>query len=87
MHLDTFSLPFETVFGGPTGMCFRTFVFNIFINNLCNVIRYSKYLLFADYINIFRALHSVDDRILPQSATESEQGWCAANCMKLNNGR
>jgi hypothetical protein len=68
-------------------VCFSALVFSIFINNLCNVIKHAKYLLCADNIKIFRALHSVDDRIFSQSATESEQYWCLANCMKLNSGK
>jgi hypothetical protein len=50
--LVTFSLPFE-VFSGVPQRCFRNLVFNIFINDHCNVIKHSKYLLFADDIKIF----------------------------------
>jgi hypothetical protein len=33
---------------------------------------------------IFRAINSVDDYILLQSVINRIQGWCSANCMKLN---
>jgi hypothetical protein len=58
-------------------------LFNIFINDLCNVIRHSKCLLFADDIKILRAINSVDDCILLQSDIEHIQGLCTANLMKL----
>ena len=43
---------------------------NIFISDLCNVIKHTKYLLFADDVTIFLAINSVGDCILLQSNTE-----------------
>jgi len=83
MHLRHPFFSFE-VFAVPTRICFRAFVFNLFINDLWNVINHSKYLLFADDITAFHAVHFVDDCILLQSDTEHIQYWCTANCMKLN---
>jgi hypothetical protein len=48
---------------------------------------HSKYLLFADDIKIFRAVDSAQDCYLLQSDINSVQGWCTANCMKLNIGK
>jgi hypothetical protein len=59
-------------------------LFNIFINDLCTVIEYSNFLLFAGDVKIFRAINSVDDCILLQSGINHIQGWCSANYMKLN---
>jgi hypothetical protein len=50
-------------------------------------IEYSNFLLFADDVKIFRAINSVDDCILLQSDISRTQGWCSANCMKLNTSK
>jgi hypothetical protein len=42
---------------------------------------------FADDIKIFRAVDSLQDCYLLQSDIDSVQGWCTANCMKLNIGK
>jgi hypothetical protein len=39
------------------------------------------------YIKIFRAVDSPQDCYLLQSDINSIQGWCTANCMKLNIGK
>jgi hypothetical protein len=59
-------------------------LFSIFINDLCNAINHSRYLLFADDIKIFRAIRSRYDCSLLQSDIDSVQSWCTANFMKLN---
>lgn len=58
--------------------------FNIFIKDLFNAIKHSKYLLFGDDVNIFRAVNSVHDCILLQSDTERRKGWFSASFVKLN---
>jgi hypothetical protein len=59
-------------------------LFNIFINDLCNAINHSRYLLFADDIKIFRAIRSPYECSLLQSDIDSVQSWYTANFMKLN---
>ena len=59
-------------------------LFNAFVNDICNVIKYSRYLLFADDIKMFRAVISADGCTLLQADIEDKQAWCAANCVKLN---
>jgi hypothetical protein len=51
--------------------------------DLCNKINYSRHLIFADDIKIFRVIKSPDCNRL-QSDIDSVQGWCTANFMKLN---
>jgi hypothetical protein len=80
--LDTFSLPFEVLSAVTQGSVLGPLLFNIFLNDPCNVIKRSKYLPFADDVKIFRATNSVDDCILPQSDIERTHGQCAANFMK-----
>ena len=73
-------------FGDLTGTCFSTF-FNLFINDLYNVIKRCKYMLFADDLTTFHAILAVDNCILLQSDTENIPYLCTANRMKLNSSR
>jgi hypothetical protein len=59
-------------------------LFIIFINDICNIIKYSQYLLFADDIKIFQPIKSPYDCSLLESDIDSVQSWCTANFMKLN---
>jgi hypothetical protein len=52
---------------------------HLFITILCNSIKDSKYILFADTMKISRYISSATDSTLPQSDIDSIQGWCAAN--------
>ena len=72
--------------------CLGSLLFSIMIAELCNVIVHCKYLLFADDIKTFHAIHSVHNCIWLQSdtehirycctadCTEHIQHWCTANC-------
>jgi hypothetical protein len=82
--LDSFSLHFEVLAGVPQGSVLGPLLVNIFINDLCNVIKHFKCLLFADDVKIVSAINSVDDCILQQSDIEHIQGCCTAILMKLN---
>jgi hypothetical protein len=73
------SSPFAVLSGVPHGSVLGSLLFNIFMNDLCNVIKYSRYLLFADDIRIFRVIKSHNDC----NRLQSVQGWCTANFMKL----
>jgi hypothetical protein len=78
------SSPFVVISGVPQGSVLGPLLFNIFIDDLCNVINYSRYLLFADDIKIFRVIKSPNDCTRLQSGIDSVQGWCTANFMKFN---
>jgi hypothetical protein len=54
------------------------YFFNIFVSDLCNTIKYSKYLLIADNFETFRAVNSADVCTFLHSGIESMQGWCTA---------
>jgi hypothetical protein len=70
--------------GIPQGSVLGPLLFNIFMNDLCYVINYSKYLLFTDDIKIFHVIKSPNDCNRLQSDIDFVQGWCTANFMKLN---
>jgi hypothetical protein len=78
------SSPIAVSSGVSQGSVLGPLLFNIFVNDICNVIKYSRHLLFANDIKIFRAVISANDCTLLQSDIEHIQAWCAANYMKLN---
>jgi hypothetical protein len=59
-------------------------LYNIFINDLCDVIKHSKYLLSADDLKIYRDISSPSDCLLLQSDIDRVHNWCLANCMRSN---
>jgi hypothetical protein len=74
----TLSLPFQVTSGVPQGSVLGPFLFNIFINDLCNTVNYCKLLIFADNLKIFRVIC-----FLLQSDINSVSGWCTANSILL----
>jgi hypothetical protein len=56
-----FTAPFIILAGVPQGCVLGPLFCNVFIDDICNVITHSKFLLFADDIKIFRAIKSLDD--------------------------
>jgi hypothetical protein len=70
--------------GVPQGFVLGPLVFNILINDLCNVINYSVYLLLADDTKVFHAIKFPNLCKVLQYDIDSVQGWCTANFMKLN---
>jgi hypothetical protein len=83
-YCGVLSLPHEVLSGVPQGSVLGPLLFNIFINKLCGVVKYSNCLLFADDIKIFREVKSPRDILLLQSDTNCVRGLCFSNFMKLN---
>jgi hypothetical protein len=78
-----YSIPFEVISGVLQGSSVWPLLFNVFVTDLCNVIKHSRHLLFADEIKIYCTVSCETDCTLLQSDIGSVCGWCTANCMKL----
>jgi hypothetical protein len=62
-------------------------LFNIIINDICDLIFKSKYILFADDIKTYHSISKVNDCELLQSDIDSVQSWCFENDIILNVGK
>jgi hypothetical protein len=57
---------------------------NVFIKDIYNSINHSKFLIFADYLKIFRIIDIPHDCLLLQNDIHSVSHWCSANYMSIN---
>jgi hypothetical protein len=71
----TLSLRFQVTSGVPQDSVLGPFLFNLFINNLCNSISHCTFLIFADDLRIFRVTNSPHDCLLLQSGINSVTAW------------
>jgi hypothetical protein len=76
--------PFVVQSGVPQGSVLGPLLFNIFINDLCDVINHSKCLLFADNFKIYRAITSSNDCFRLQSDIDYVHKRRSTNFMKPN---
>jgi hypothetical protein len=83
----TLSFSFTVKSWVPQGSTLGPLLFNICINDICNTIHNSRYLLFADDLKIYRAITTVHDCKLLQHDINSVHNWCLANGMKINIGK
>jgi hypothetical protein len=82
--LGKFSSPFSVSLRAPQGSTLGPLLFNIFVNYLSDKIKHSSFLLFADNLNVYRNIKSVEDCKALQADIYSVQHWCAENHMELN---
>jgi hypothetical protein len=78
------SVSFLVKSGVPQGFTLDPLLFNLFINDICNSIHNSRYLLFADDLNIYRTIINVDDCKILQHDITSVHNWRLVNGMKSN---
>jgi hypothetical protein len=74
-----FSFPFVVLSGVPQKSILWSLLFNIFINDLPEVIDHYSCLLFADDLKVYRAIKSPNECSLLQLDIERVQEWSSAN--------
>jgi hypothetical protein len=70
--------------GAPQGSTLGPLLFNISVNDLSAKIKHSKFLLFADDLNVHRNMKYGEDCKAIQGDIYSVQHWCAENHMEIN---
>jgi hypothetical protein len=63
------------------GSALGPFLFNIFINDVCDVINHSNRLIFADDFKVYRAMNSPSGCLLLQPDIGCVHEWRSANLM------
>lgn len=66
------------------GSPLSSLLFLIFINDIGETVRFSRFLLFADDLKIFKEISSLDDCRLLQSDLDGIMNWCLVNEMEFN---
>lgn len=70
--------------GVPQGSHLGPLLFNLFINDITDVIKYSNVLMFADDLKMFKIINDVEDGELLQEDLTNLVRWCKINMLKLN---
>ena len=70
--------------GVPQGIHLGPLSFLLFINDLPKVIKYSKFLLFADNLKIYWSISNLNNYFLLQLDINAVVNWCELNKLQLN---
>ena len=82
-HGRTRSGIFEVVSGVPQGSHLGPLLFNLFINDLCDIIKSDK-VMFADDLKFYRVIHNQEDCTMIQADLDALIEWCKMNGMQFN---
>lgn len=75
---------FISTSGGPQSSHLGPLLFLIYVNDISDYFHYSKFLLFADDLKIFRRIESLEDCILIQGDVDRLQEYCRINSFFFN---
>lgn len=75
---------FPVLSGVPQGSHLGPLLFLLFVNDIVNIFKYSKCLLYADDLKIFCGISNVRDAIGLQRDLDSLFSWCQENRLYLN---
>ena len=78
------SNPFNATTGIPQGSNLRSLLFNIFMNDVYKVIKFSKFLLFIDDLKIFLEYSDINELELLQNDIQSLEKWAHDNKINFN---
>ena len=78
------STPINVLSGVPQGSHLGPVLFNIFINDLPGIVKFSRVLLYADDAKLFKILDSPDAPRKLQLDLNSVIEWCNVNQLLLN---
>jgi len=85
LHFQNYtSRPFIATSGVPQGSHLGPLLFNLFINDLPEIIKNSNVLLYADDLKIFKRIQNHSDTTTLQSDLDSLATWCDRNNLPLN---
>lgn len=75
---------FPVLSGVPQGSHIGPLLFNIFVNDMIDVIKYSKVYLYADDLKLVKVIGEIQDSAHLQSDVDSLSEWSVRNNMSLN---
>lgn len=78
------SVPYIVTSGVPQGSILGPLLFNLFINDISSCISYSRCLLYADDMKLFKCVTNMLDATLLQLDISAVVRWCSLNRMILN---
>lgn len=78
------SIAIPVTSGVPQGSHVGPLLFNLFINDISDIIKFCKFLLFADDLKLYFKISNLSDCLMVQEDLNSLYDWSVANDLHLN---